>query len=332
MKLYLHIGMGKTGTTSIQSALADSKDRLLTQNAHYYGMWFNFLDPKFTGVVGVRDMLRSSPELLVSYAERMIAHMQQMSEKQGIDTFILSNEDISSHIGHVGPFIKTLAEKSDLKLVMYVRDVQSWLPSAYAQWAMRHKTAIGKIPPFREAAPRLVQLYKGIDAWKEQFPDHMMFRKYDKSVDVVADFASVVGFDIAPLMHRALERSEDAELLLRAVFNNRFNGEVFPDRFNRVVFAPGRQTAPAIKQLIADYFDYSGADEVIASELPYFKAVGEKIGVDFSSGGSADVKPVDEVALRNRVSEYLLEIVLDQANRLQQFERRLKDLEEKAAQ
>lgn len=327
MKLFLHIGMGKTGTSSIQTALTLGQEHLHVQKAHYLGMWFNFVDQKYADVPGFRSFLNSGAETVADGAEKFGAHIQDLNHNFGSETFIFSNEDLFGHVEFIAPLIETLATKVDVRIIMYVRDIQSWLPSAFAQWAIRHKTVPGKIPSFREMAPRLVQAYRAIDVWDEKFGPMITYRKFDKAVDVLADFASVVGLDIPQPKERELERSEDAELILRALYNNRFQTEVFPDRFNRFIFDPGRQAAPKLAEVVRNYFDYSCADEAIATEMESFKAVGEKIGVDFTSGVSKSMAPVDMDALRNRLLEYLIEITMEQAQHFQRIEKRLKDLE-----
>jgi len=48
-KLIVHIGMGKTGTTSIQRALRISTKELDSKGVKYLGMWFEFERDSFVG-------------------------------------------------------------------------------------------------------------------------------------------------------------------------------------------------------------------------------------------------------------------------------------------
>lgn len=50
MKIVFHIGMGKTGTSSIQAALSQNAGELRKQGALYLGMWFDRLDPSYKGL------------------------------------------------------------------------------------------------------------------------------------------------------------------------------------------------------------------------------------------------------------------------------------------
>ena len=64
MRLILHVGMGKTGTSSIQKVLEANQAGLKAQKAHYLGMWFDFVDPRYHGIQGVRDVFEQSPDEL----------------------------------------------------------------------------------------------------------------------------------------------------------------------------------------------------------------------------------------------------------------------------
>jgi hypothetical protein len=41
-RLIVHVGMGKTGTTSLQKALQESEEVLRAQKSAYLGMWLKF--------------------------------------------------------------------------------------------------------------------------------------------------------------------------------------------------------------------------------------------------------------------------------------------------
>ncbi|MGR3609960.1 MAG: hypothetical protein ACU0BN_14060 [Sulfitobacter sp.] len=329
MKLFLHVGMGKTGTSSIQNALKSAEGNLQGQGAHYLGMWFDIVDPKYQGIQGVRNMMTSGEDNLVATADAIFSKMQAVKADTGCERFIFSNEDLFGHVVHIGPLIRALAEKVDLTLVLYVRDIQSWLPSAYVQWAIRHKTQPGPIRPFREEALRWIETYRALDVWHREFGEWLVIRKFDKGVDVIDDFGSTTGVDIPKLEKRVLERAEDAEVLLRALYNNRFRHEVFPDRFNRFVINTNRQAVPKLEDVVRTYLDFDGADEAIAPYLDDLKQVADRIGVDFLGGASKSGSTPEVDGLRDRLIDYLIEMNLTQSVQMQQISGRLKALEDK---
>lgn len=329
MKLFLHVGMGKTGTSSIQGAMKHAQEALHNQGGHYLGMWMDIIDPAYQGIQGVRDFLRSSPEARQEGAVRLVRHMQDIREKTGCETFVFSNEDLYGHVNQIGPFVNTLAEHVDLTIVMYVRDIQSWLPSAYVQWSIRHKTKDGPIRSFRDDAPRWVDAYRALDIWHRDFAPWLVVRKFDKTVDVVEDFSATIGLGIPKQEKRLLERAENAEVLLRALYNNRFPVEVFPNRFNAFVLNQGQNEVPTLEEAIETYLNFDQADQAIESRRAELEAIGERIGVDFLQGAAKDEGTPDPEELRRRMIDYLIEICLSQSVQLQKLSGRIRALEEK---
>jgi len=326
MRLVLHVGMGKTGTSSIQKALEANQAGLKAQKARYLGMWFDFVDPRYQGVQGMRAVFDSPPDALEEFAEVTVERLREIEARDGVDTFIFSNEDLYGRIQKLDPFLSVLKRSLDLSIVMYVRDIHSWLPSAYAQWGIHHKVQQGPVKTFAEDAPRLVKTYRAIALWQEKHGPHMIFRKYDKSTDVVGGFAEAIGKKLEPVPARHLERAEPAELLLRAAFNNRFPGEVFPGKFNRAVVNTHAAPVPRLETAIENYLDYSAVDAVIAPDREILERISAGIGVDFLNGDKEAIRPPARADLEERLFDYMIAIVLNQAQRIQALEKTVRDL------
>ncbi|MGB0925887.1 MAG: hypothetical protein ACPGVA_01675 [Pikeienuella sp.] len=325
MKIIFHIGMGKTGTSSIQHALSENRAALAAKSTHYFGMWFSELDPSYRGFDGQAAFLQAAATDPEGMADRFCQMCRQQAEKRGTETFILSNEGLFGHVSSFAPFVSALTTLMDVSLVMYVRDPRAWLPSAYTQWGIRHKEQPGEVQGFAERARVLIGQYSGVRLWNEAFPDHLIAREHAKGLDVVQDFANVIGIPLAPPKERVLERAEDAEILLRAVFNNRFKDPVLPERFSRVVLNTSNRPAADVGAMIERCFDMSSLDDVLkgaSEDLAYLK---DTLGMDFTSTGEAPAPP-DETAIKTRMVDYLVEITLQQSLRLQKLERQLKNL------
>lgn len=329
MKLFFHIGMGKTGTSSIQSALTSSREVLAEKGVHYMGMWFDQIDPKYDRILGMRDLLHSDPDVLRDGAARFVEHMDEIKLMQGSDTFVFSNEDLYGHVARIEPFISTLAKQVEVKLVLYVRPFQSWLPSAYVQWAIRHKTTKGPIPPFRDAAERWINTFRALDKWQSDFGQYLTVRQFDKSVDVVEDFASVIGTEIPNSGERILERAEDAEVLLRALYNTRFAPEVFPDRFNSFVMNPTNIQVPRLEEAVEDYLNFDSVAQVIEPYVEEFTALEQRLGVEIIAKEYTSKMKPDVEALKARMFDYVIEMGLSQSVQIQRLTKRLRMLEEK---
>lgn len=327
MEIILHIGMGKTGTTSIQKALSDNADSLRAQGLDYLGMWFDIIDPKFHGLVGMREFFSSSPEDMPGYAGRFVQRLQERQATSGTDRFLLSNEDIYGNHKNIAPFLTALRAQANVKLIAYARDPREWLPSAYNQWAIYHKVEPGPIKPYIEMARTHVKVYSGLSSWATLFGDIFTLRPFSKSVDVVADFAAVLGVEMAAPAVRSFEGVETSESLLRAIYNARFSNGVLPDRFDRAFRKLDFARSPSIAALVRDSFTYDQTDEIVAEQAALFAEIKDRLGLDLFSGPAPAQKTVDPEEMRHRVLEHVLQIVMQQADRITHLEQTVRRLE-----
>lgn len=78
MEIILHVGMGKTGTTSIQKVLAANATKLRSQGIEYLGMWFSFIDEAMQGYIGQQQFYQSQPEEMASYAKSLLDRLERV--------------------------------------------------------------------------------------------------------------------------------------------------------------------------------------------------------------------------------------------------------------
>lgn len=327
MKLILHIGMGKTGTSSIQHALNASSKDLLENQTQYLGMWFNLIDPAFASHLGLRKFFENLAENSDIYAERFLEGLEEKSQTTGAKTFILSNEAIFGSFHNMEPFIVALNEKIDLELVLYVRNPRSWLPSAYTQWNIHHKTNKGPLKSFKENAGSLLTMYQNILKWHDAFSDILTSRRHESNIDVVADFAETCHIALINTGKRVLDRGEPAETLLRAAFNNRYEQEVFPERFDNIVLRNSKNIG-SISKLSELCFAHEGLDDLIEEKSETFSKIKERLGpnFDFVEKVSSPKSRPDSIELQARLIDHLVEIVFQQGERLAKLEKQYQSL------
>lgn len=328
MRLILHIGMGKTGTSSIQKALEASHEKLAEQDVHYLGMWLDMLGEPFKGFRGLPALFGTPPEKQQELAQVFVAHMHDIADNEGPETFVFSNEALFQQACRITPFIEVLKRETQLDIIAYMRDPHQWLPSAFAQWGIRHKTEAGPLQPFPEAGRSLIRQYESMADWIERFCENLVVRRHDKSLDVVKDFAEFCGFDLVEGNGRFLERSEPAELLMRAAFNSRFKDQVLPERFNNHVFPNGKRVR-SLRDLASLCFQYDQLEEIVEEQRPLFEGLARELGPDFDFLGGEGVSrdQPDYAQIQQRVIDYLVELSLDQALRIERLESRIATLE-----
>lgn len=327
MKIIFHIGMGKTGTSSIQKVFRTNADLLTKKDTHYLGMWFDIINPDYRGYEGQQKFFEASAEEMESLAGDFLNALTALSKEQGTQTFILSNEALFGHIRRFGPFLDALKTKTDVQVIAYMRDPHSWLSSAYTQWGIRHKHHTGPVQPFGTRARDLINQYEGIRGWIKGFSDILTIRPFEKGLNVVEDFAQAIDLEIDLGEKRYLERAEPAEILLRALFNTRFEAPVRPERFDRMILNTNKKAIPKVKDMVDMCLRHDGVEEIIAEKQELFEFIRDNTGMDFLNGTTVTPKMPDMTELESRLVDYLLEITFDQAQRLKRLELQLENLQ-----
>ena len=327
MEIILHIGMGKTGSTSIQQALRENAGSLHEQGLEYLGLWFDLIDPGLSRSDALRNFFTSSADRPDAVADLFLDALRQKQASSGISRFLLSNESLLQQHRTLIPFISSLRQKATVRLVAYARDPRDWLPSAYNQWFVYHKTCNGPIPPYVEGGRILLRMYDDLNAWLRECNDILTVRPFSKSVDVVQDFASVLGVAMSIPEVRAFERVETSESLLRAIYNTRLPEQVLPGRFDRAFRKVDFTRSPGIADLVRNSFTYVQTDAMVAEHAATFEEIKTRLGIDLLSGSAPEQKTVDPEEMRHRALEHVLQIVMQQADRIAHLEHLVKRLE-----
>lgn len=135
-------------------------------------------------------------------------------------------------------------------------------------------------------------------------------------------FSSRFGVDLERI-ERTHESPEPAELLLRALFNDRIRGPASPKEFREAIrLGPHMPRPTRIDEMLDRISDYSSADEIVRSEADTFRRIGEVAGVDLYSDPGTVPPAIDRDQTRDRLLDYLVWMVLDQARRITDLEER----------
>lgn len=324
MRFIFHIGMGKTGTSSIQRALSAGERQLAAQNVRYLGMWFDDILPSSTGHKGLQGFSSANPELQARYARALVDRCKKYQSDGTIDTFICSNEAFFRRANLLKNFFETLAIDADIKFIAYLRSPRDWLPSAFTQWKISHKTNRGPIQIFPVGARDLITQYSNVGLWLDAFGSRVEFRRFDKTSDIVADFAKSIGITIPPMRKRFLERQEPAETILRAIFNNRFEDPMSPNEFQNIIVNTKHETITSIEDMLNICFSYTEIDELIDERLHLFDDIERRTGIALLTENDADAKcPPAAETVRERIIDYLIAIIVEQSLKIEDLRRLL---------
>jgi hypothetical protein len=207
LDLYLHIGMNKVASTAIQEGLAQNRDILLDRygilvpetglgrqdrggKSHYFfseALGFTndpaFLPPDETRIAALREAFLAE-----------VAQVRPRSVVVSSEFFVLRRD-----VGRVRKFF----DGFDVKIVLYLRRHDAWLPSLYAQ-AIRSSApprwdrSLESFLDFQEGRRSQHLSYLDLaDAWTAAFgEDSLVLRPYEEGGEapvVILDFLSLVG-------------------------------------------------------------------------------------------------------------------------------------------
>ncbi len=185
MKIFLHIGMPKTGSTTIQRTLRLNKARLADN-----GVYYPYRTDALYGLVA-----GSGPAAKLSVPKRC-------------NTVIISDERLFNRVrspAQAQTIVDSLrAISPNVRLISYVRREDEVFVSAYFT-----RLLMGSSEKLEELPLQPVQTYRRLSSWNDPVGlENMIVRRFGQAYlpdGLVADFAKVVGIE-----HLHLEREPNA--------------------------------------------------------------------------------------------------------------------------
>jgi hypothetical protein len=222
-KLYIHIGVHKTGSTSLQNKLLENSYALLNSNAFYIST---------TGIFNKIPALKSYDENIVDYAKQTL--LGRIKQFKYIDTFITSSENLSgdTSTGYknsdlMANMLFDVASSLGIEvyIIAYIRRQDRFVESYYS-----HIVESGCV------VPRFEKFVLGIDSewfnwnrvigsYENMFgKDRVIVRNYDhvtKNGGVLKDFCKIVNIPEIPNVMLNVS-SSPASVELQRICNNYF--------------------------------------------------------------------------------------------------------------
>jgi len=205
MRLIVHIGSGKSGSTSIQAWCRNNTEELQKHRARYLGLYFEETPHSSCATQSTahqqffRD-LRAKEGTAATTLRRILPAIIDDAAKDGIETLIWSNEALFSAYDELGECIAEINRLVPVTLVAYIRRQESWLLSAYQQWGIKHKTVQGPVPDFTTWVEQWISEcdYASIFSEWEHYieKENISIGIVERTDNVVADFCNRCGLDI----------------------------------------------------------------------------------------------------------------------------------------
>lgn len=129
--VYIHVGLGKAGSTSIQNGFLRQRDALLEHHGIYYGP----MDSEFNNDYAFFQRLISGD---AAYANEYVTTLMRTASARGAKRVLISCEDLTGipyHIHAFEAFKKIIANTSEARfeIIVVVRDLRAFLRSNLVQ-------------------------------------------------------------------------------------------------------------------------------------------------------------------------------------------------------
>ena len=243
MRLIVHAGPGKTGSTAIQKSLRRAAPELARRAVSYLGLMFEYSPVKRHGWQrpgGFEEFHKLPAAEATRQMAALMADTAAKAAEAGVRVLVLSNESL---LRRNATFLDALAAFRDagheVMAIAYARRSDELARSSYIQWGIHHKTYPGPVKPFAEwMAGREIGISRSARQWRARLGGAFQLRNLHACDDVVVDFLDAAGLPadaVAPM--RTYETPGINEIALRALFNDRFDEPVAPGRFNKAMAA-----------------------------------------------------------------------------------------------
>lgn len=187
-KLYIHIGFGKTGTTSIQSLMSKRQSELLEHGVLYPSVGqdggHHLLAP-----IGLQNI---SGDLTDIYTELL-----KEIDDASVSTIVISSENFAFAQPSFIEDLKKKFQKYSIKIVFYVRDQVPLIESTYLEWQKVGNKYDENIRLFFLEHKLSFDFMIRIDPWAQNFgSENIIARFYDRKLinqNVCVDFFNVIG-------------------------------------------------------------------------------------------------------------------------------------------
>ncbi|NVK57221.1 MAG: hypothetical protein HWE26_16590 [Alteromonadaceae bacterium] len=226
MELILHIGTGKTGSTSIQSVLKDNFDDVSAQGVFFVGYMFDLLSEKryaWQRHSGTESFNKLPVQQRKKELKDILAAAQKEAIERGCTKILWSNEALCN-MPRVAEFIDSIWHDK-VTVIAYVRRHDAYAVSAYKQWGLKHKIYSGELLSFSEFTNRFpLTFYDRLIKWQRRSWKYSLIN-YDKCGNVVDHFLSYTGVSLPAERASARQNTGDSlgSLLFKAIVNTAMN-------------------------------------------------------------------------------------------------------------
>ncbi len=301
IRLFVHIGAGKCGSSAIQRFLAVNVGGLADDGVLVPG---RDLTPRPEGCGQHLQYFERGIDRpgFAAEVEQRLSELHAAAIEEGHQAVVISAENLINPKGFVELF-KPAIDRFDLRIVAYVRRQDDFVISAWQQWQIKRHNDFWD---YYASARGRIDWFGQLEPWRQAYGrSSMIVRRFDRETltgaDVIDDFCGIIGVDAENYdrtgdANRSLHErfhplmSEHRNDLFQSIHDNRFHrflGEVLGDRAYKDYRGSTLLTLAQRRMIVADH---EGPNNRLKTE--YFPDLGDQSL--FSPPKPADVHAASE--------------------------------------
>ena len=187
-KIYLHIGYGKTGTSSIQDMMFHNKD-IFKINSLYYpdiGLWGSAHHHL--------SQLPGQTNYIIEIKKNLIKIKEKFTNSDS-NIMLISSENLCFTKRELIEKYRDVFDGFDVQIIMYVRNQKHLIPSTYLEWVKSGWDYKGDIAEFFQFNKLSFDFLLRLSDWESIFgTENIKIRVYDKNLfeDVCINFLECI--------------------------------------------------------------------------------------------------------------------------------------------
>lgn len=235
IKLVIHIGAGKTGSSAIQESLAQNKEQLLNSGVLVPGYKLD-LESECKGEQiwffqnGINDVEFNDA------VRRRLGRLHKHMREENLHTLILSAENLINPENFQRLFIG-IESDFDISIICYIRRQDDYMISAWQQWYLK---AYDSFDDYVNEMAHRVDWHSSLKPWKDAFgANSIKVRLYEKTRlingNVVDDFLTTCDLNIdnwKPIEKR-VNQSIDEKF---NAISNKYRAELFSNMHDNLFY------------------------------------------------------------------------------------------------
>lgn len=284
--LIVHIGAGKTGSTSIQFTLRAARAQLSATQLAYLGLTLEHVpgaqqahswcvDSHPQALFQCQEKDRHATDTAV--VETVLAELARLGSA-GVTRAVWSNEAFMVRHARILPILVRLSEAGvRIQPIVYVRRHDDWARSGYVQFGIKFKNYEGPLRDFDDWLDgQDISYAPHLAAWRAAF-DTLEVYNFDAIADVTQHFLDRIGAPkLTPV--RANDKPANALLAAWSVFNGRQSKRMMPAAFQRIaarlrILNDRGADVPPLDQLLPDTGQLEAVQQRFAEDLAEVNAL-----------------------------------------------------------